>query len=215
MHFCFMMMCDINSCNFNPVTYITISIWAWWSLFSWKLRSHGPLARYVKLWFAHASEMPGTFSPPPSVSNPDMHHGTCVAHVPWSMTGSLTNGFRWSRWRGKRSRHSRRMRNPQLYVFGKRPISKNLIKIYIASVLQAPMIPGKLGWSIELQVIVMHLESINALIDRYTHVINDCWLISPWTKWQSFCRQYCQKHFREWNVWRLSANYGNIEATCS
>ena len=27
---------------------------------------HGPLARYVKLWFAHASGMPGTFSPPPT-----------------------------------------------------------------------------------------------------------------------------------------------------
>ena len=27
------------------------------------------------------------------------------------------------RWRGKRSRHSRRMRNPQFYVSGKRPIA--------------------------------------------------------------------------------------------
>ena len=25
--------------------------------------------------------MPGTFSPPPRVSDPDMHHGTCVTHV--------------------------------------------------------------------------------------------------------------------------------------
>ena len=28
--------------------------------------------------------MPGTFSPPPRVSGPDMHHGTCVTHVLWS-----------------------------------------------------------------------------------------------------------------------------------
>ena len=28
--------------------------------------SHGPLARYVKLWFAHEPGMPGTFSPPPT-----------------------------------------------------------------------------------------------------------------------------------------------------
>ena len=41
---------------------------------------HGPLARYVKLRVAHA---PG-------------------------MLGTLTNGSLWSRWRGKRSRHSRR-----------------------------------------------------------------------------------------------------------
>ena len=30
-------------------------------------------------------------------------------------------GFANPRWRGKRSRHSRRMRNPQFYVSGKRP----------------------------------------------------------------------------------------------
>ena len=52
------------------------------------------------------------------VSNPDMHHGTCVTHVPWCMSGSLTCGGR-----GKRSRHSRRMRNPQFYISGKRPIT--------------------------------------------------------------------------------------------
>ena len=71
-----------------------------------------------KLRVAHAPGIPGTFSPPHRVSDPDMHHGTCVTHVPWSMLGSLTSGFFWIRWRGKRSRHSRRMRNPPFYVFG-------------------------------------------------------------------------------------------------
>ena len=28
----------------------------------------------------------------PLVSYPGMHHGTCVTHVPWSMSGSLTRG---------------------------------------------------------------------------------------------------------------------------
>ena len=82
---------------------------------------HGPLARYVKLRVAHAPGMVGTFSPPPMVSNTDKHHGTCVTHVPWCMLGSLISGLLWSRWRRKRSRHSRRMRNPQFYVAGKRP----------------------------------------------------------------------------------------------
>ena len=86
---------------------------------------HEPLTRYVKLRVAHAPRMPGTFSPPPRVSNPDMRHGTCVTHVPWWMPGSLTSGFLWSRWRGKRSRHSRRMRNTQFDVTGKRPIGAN------------------------------------------------------------------------------------------
>ena len=64
--------------------------------------------------------IPGTLSPPPWVSDPDMHHGTSVTHVPWCMPGSLTRGFLWNRCRGKLSRHSRRMRNPQFYVSGKR-----------------------------------------------------------------------------------------------
>ena len=68
--------------------------------------------------------MPGTFSPPPWVREPNMHHGTCVTYVPWCMPGSLTSGFLWSRWRGKRSRHSRRMRNPHLNVTGKRPMDE-------------------------------------------------------------------------------------------
>ena len=39
------------------------------------------------------------------VSDPGMHYGTCVTHVPWCMSGSL-----YPQWWGKRSRHSRRMR---------------------------------------------------------------------------------------------------------
>ena len=68
---------------------------------------NGPLARYAKLRIAHAPGMPGTFSQPPPISDPDM----------------LTCGFLWTWWREKRSRHYRRMRNPQFYVSGKRPIS--------------------------------------------------------------------------------------------
>ena len=84
----------------------------------------GPLARYIKLRVAHAPGMPGTFSPPPRVSDPDMHHGTCVKHVPWCIPGSLTSDFLWSRWRRKHSRHSRRMRNPQFYESRKRPMRR-------------------------------------------------------------------------------------------
>ena len=35
-----------------------------------------------KIVGAHASGMLGTFSPTPRVGDPDMHHGTCVMHVP-------------------------------------------------------------------------------------------------------------------------------------
>ena len=59
----------------------------------------GPLTKYVKLRVAHAPGMPGTFSPPPRLSNPDMNHGTCVTHVPWCKPGSLTSTFLGSQWR--------------------------------------------------------------------------------------------------------------------
>ena len=84
--------------------------------------SYGPLTRYVKFWVVHAPEMPGKFSPPPWVSDPDMHHGTCMTHGQRCIPGSLTSGFIWSCWRRKRSGHSRCMRNQQFYVSGKRPM---------------------------------------------------------------------------------------------
>ena len=68
---------------------------------------HGLLVRYMKLKLrvAHAPGMPGTFPPPPRLAIP-----TCI-------TASR---------RGKRSRHSPHMRNPQVYVFGKRSIAHAL-----------------------------------------------------------------------------------------
>ena len=86
-------------------------------------RPNGSLAIYVKLRVAQAPGMPGTFPPPPRVSDPDMHHGTCVTHVPWCMLRSLTSGFLWRRWQEKRPRHSRCMRNQQFCVPGKRPMT--------------------------------------------------------------------------------------------
>ena len=68
----------------------------------------------------------GNVFPPPRVSDPDMHHDTCVTHVPWCMPGSLTSCFLWSRWRENRSRHSMRMHNSQFCVSGKRPINPTI-----------------------------------------------------------------------------------------
>ena len=41
---------------------------------------------------SHAPGIPGMFSPSPTskvISDPGMHYGTCVPHVPWCMSGSL------------------------------------------------------------------------------------------------------------------------------
>ena len=56
------------------------------------------------------------------VNNPDMHHGTCVTHVPGCMPGLLTSVSFEVGSREKGPRHCRRMRNPQFYVSGKRLI---------------------------------------------------------------------------------------------
>ena len=60
-----------------------------------QLLSHGPLTRYVELWVAHAPGIPGTFSRhrlqrKTLASDPGMRRGTCITHVPWCMSGSLT-----------------------------------------------------------------------------------------------------------------------------
>ena len=57
---------------------------------------------------AHAPGMPGSFSPAPDL----LAIRDAVMHV----------GIANLRWRGKRSRHSRRIRNPRFYVSGKSPI---------------------------------------------------------------------------------------------
>ena len=75
-----------------------------------------------KIACAHAPGMPGTFSPPPRVSDPDMHHGTCVTPVPWCMPGSLNSGFLWSRRRGKTFPAFPAHAILQFYQSGKRPM---------------------------------------------------------------------------------------------
>ena len=81
--------------------------------------------------------------PPSQVSDPNVHHVACVTHVPWCMPGSFS-GFLWSRWREKRSRHSRRLRNPQVYVSGKRPMLCGVVAVTIVVTHNAHCSPGLL-----------------------------------------------------------------------
>ena len=76
------------------------------------------------MWIAHASGMPKTFSPHPisneAASERFRHASGHVRHTRAVMHVGIAN----PRWRRKRSRHSRRMRNPLFYVPGKRPIPR-------------------------------------------------------------------------------------------
>ena len=58
---------------------------------------HGPLTRYVNCGLRMRRECRERFprhwlQRKPLVRDPDMHHGTCVTHVPWCKSGSLTRG---------------------------------------------------------------------------------------------------------------------------
>ena len=84
------------------------------------LRNHGPLTRYVKLRVAHAPGMPGTFPlPPTSKETASLRPRRASWHVCHTRV-VMHIGIANQRWQGKGSRHFRRMRNPRLYISGKR-----------------------------------------------------------------------------------------------
>ena len=139
----------------------------------------GPLDRYVKLRVAHASGMPGTFSPSPWFSDPDRHHGTCVTHVQWWMPGSITSGFLWSRWRGK---HSRRMRNFTHLVRG--PSIDACSKTCFAGLLIRSIFRGKNARA--LHRVLFFSEKSNELTDQedmfcFNHASAFC--ATTWKMW--------------------------------
>ena len=190
----------------------------WVSIFS----GNGPLDRYAKLRVSHASGIPGTFSPPPQISDPGMHHDACVTHVPWCMPESLISGFLWSRWRGKRSRHSRCMRNPQFYVSGKRPMAwhlfiKSLLTYCWLVVSLAPRHILQSNSSQNMNVFyqdnafdnVVYKMSVILLVNLDNH-LRDKSLDRSVYHWSNYCKWYkwCKWDFwlicfKKRGVWRL------------
>ena len=156
-----------------------------------------PLTRYVKLRVALAPGMPGTISPPPRVSNPDMHHDTCMMHVPWCMSGSLTSGFLWSWWRGKRFRHSRRMRKPQFYVSVKRPIQfKKNCRSYRLT---------EWSWQYFTLFYVNHVQIVLTVMGKrmitHTTLLSQCLMIIPQCNFSHMLHFNSLAHGRwEWNI---------------
>ena len=92
--------------------------------------ANGPLTRYVKLRLRMQREYRERFprrrfKRKPLVSYPGMYHGTCVTHVSWYMSGSLTRGG-WENVIPGAFRHSWRMRNPQFTYLVRGPWVKGL-----------------------------------------------------------------------------------------
>ena len=91
-----------------------------WDTMIFLVMINGSLTRYVKLQVAHMPGMPATYSPPPTskeTANQRSQHAS--RHVRDART-VMHVGITKQRWRGKSSRHSRRMHNPQYHVSGKR-----------------------------------------------------------------------------------------------
>ena len=99
----------------RPATRANVSLLFWLDRFVSGVNTLGASCQIRKIACCACTGNAGNVSPA-------MHHGTCVTHVPWCISGSLISGFLWSRWWGKRSWHSRRMRNTQCCVYGKRPM---------------------------------------------------------------------------------------------
>ena len=94
---------------------------AWWCKKPW----HGPLARYVNFGLRMRREWQERFLHHRLQTKPlvrrSRHASRHVRHTRAVIHVEIAN----PRWRGKRSRHSRRMRNPQFYVSDKMPIRRH------------------------------------------------------------------------------------------
>ena len=66
--------------------------------------------------------MPGTFSPPQTSKETACERSRYASRHVRDARAVMHVVITKKRWRGKRSRHSRYMRNPQFYVSGKRPM---------------------------------------------------------------------------------------------
>ena len=83
----------------------------------WDFKYHGPLTRYVKLRVAHASGMPGTFPPAAEFK------GNRELAIPVCITARAMHvRIAYPRWRGKRSRYSRRIRTRNLRYLARGPL---------------------------------------------------------------------------------------------
>ena len=176
---------------------------------------HGPLTKCVKLRVVHAPGMLATFTPPLRVSDPDMHHGTCVAHVPWCRPRLLTSDFLWS-WRGKRSQHPCRMHNRHFYVTGKKPMFSNVTEstpvvavLYVDwNICISRQLFPKYYCLPLLIVVVYVITCFNRLFLTNFHCMLKivCWWVHPRCKLslitlKSLAKQFDCLHFRATSVY--------------
>ena len=117
---------------------------------------NGPLTRYVKLQVAHAPGMPGTFPPPPISKETNSQRSRHASRHVRDARAVMHVGIAHLRWRGKRSRHSRRMRTRNFTYLARGPWTTD-------SKIQLPSCSAYNP---------LHLYQINALLgQKRTHLL--------------------------------------------
>ena len=91
------------------------------------------------------------FQTKPLVSDPGMHHGTCVTHVPWCMSGSLTCGD------GKTFPAFPAHAHPQFCVSDKRPMAC-LIQASVKINVVIRSSPNRLVTSLKWAYVCAHVK---------------------------------------------------------
>ena len=160
--------------------------------------------------FADALGMPGTFSSLPRVSDPKMHHGTCVTHVSWCMPGLLPGGLPLSLWRGKRSRHSRRMYNPQFTYMLRAHVE---CRWFYGSVSKYAMKMRTILWS---NIQQLNILLLNNMFQRVTHLSNERFRRNPATVLMA---KLPRKHtlwtplsIEQWYIYGISPHWRSTES---
>ena len=110
----------VKTLLFTLVLVVNTATEGYWGLSTTDLS----ITRYVKLRVVHAPDMPRTFSPPPTSKGTDSKRSRHASRQVRRARAVMDVGIASQRWRGKRSRHYRHMRNPKFYVSGKRCMGK-------------------------------------------------------------------------------------------
>ena len=119
----------------------------------------------------------------------------------------LTSGSLWSRWRGNHTRHSRRMRKPQFYVSGKRPMHPCRVPIAVFTLHWRCL--NRLHNALWDRAIVTQTRKIWYLIDLL-HKTHDAPV--PYPMMHHFVAEMCTLLLQNAALWDICViHWGNSE----
>ena len=125
---------------------------------------------------AHASGMPGTFSPPPTSKESASHRSQHASRYVRDARTVIHAGIAYPRCRGKRSLHSRRMCNRQFYVSGKGPM--------IHWIKQDKT---ELSTQVKIVMDLVFYWYVNLAASLFSHIYSNCYILGHHTYQLTVC----------------------------